>query len=405
MITLIRKEIRMLLRSIVFYLLIIVAGLFYFSQYATQNTWHELKAPTPPVEQQNVEHPNYGWRAPTDVQTLSSNMIRSMTWELEEGTTYKTKLVINTKVKLSEQEKVYFQQTITKLRSLVEQPEGHTMDDAWVLSEELNEKLGGNSMYQEGMTTYSSAIETYEDALLLHEESLVQYNEKVKQGELLPGAARLFSDYMAITAGIFPVFLAAFLLTRDRSSRMYELINSRRISAWKYVSCRFFAFALLLSAVYLLYSLMAAWQTVQAIGIPGQLGSTAVTFVAYTAAWVLPTIWTSIAFGMFASMLLRSSIAAIALNIIWWFHSMLPLTGSYGLTKLLIRFNTPDEYLLYRESIQTILVNRLFYTGLVILLVGATAFLWERSRCRETSGRFRLGRNKHHELQPAVSER
>lgn len=59
MIALIGKEMRMTLRSLVFYLFIIASVFFYLTSYATEETWGELGPPTVGTPQNlgTAEHP------------------------------------------------------------------------------------------------------------------------------------------------------------------------------------------------------------------------------------------------------------------------------------------------------------------------------------------------------------
>ncbi|MFD1907999.1 hypothetical protein ACFSQ7_34560 [Paenibacillus rhizoplanae] len=49
MMALIGKEMRMTLRSLVFYLFVIASVFFYFTSYATEETWGEVGPPLLPV--------------------------------------------------------------------------------------------------------------------------------------------------------------------------------------------------------------------------------------------------------------------------------------------------------------------------------------------------------------------
>ncbi|MNH39804.1 hypothetical protein D3C87_1733910 [compost metagenome] len=66
--------------------------------------------------------------------------------------------------------------------------------------------------------------------------------------------------------------------------------------------------------------------------------------------------------------------------------------GSYGLYRLFIRFNSPDNYDLYRQWAGEIALNRSFYLLLALLLAAGAALLWERNRSRTDTGGGR--RNK-----------
>ena len=390
MIPLIGKEMRMTLRSLVFYVFVIVTCFFYFTQYATSETWGELGPPAVSVTPQNTgtaEHPYYGWKQPSNSRELAQSMKTVIGWDLDAGTTDKLRLGFPVKSKLTAKEKAALSGAAAELDVILKDPDKYSMEEVYGIAGEVNRQFGGNSMYKVGLRDYGFPMESYDEAVKAQETILASYNEKIEAGELLPGAARYFSDYLSLSAGIFPVFLSAFLLLRDRSSRMSELIGSRRVSAWKYVGSKFIGLGVMLSLVYLLLAVVGGWQTVNTLGLDGQTGEAIAVFLGYTAWWLLPTVWASVAFGLFGSMLFRRGIVPVALQIIWWFLSVLPLMGSYGLYRLFIRFNSPNDYDLYRGWADEIALNRSFYLVLAVLLTAGAAWLWERNRSRPDSAR------------------
>ncbi|KAI7252893.1 hypothetical protein KC345_g11437, partial [Hortaea werneckii] len=317
---LILKEMRMTLRSLVFYLFIIVTCFFYFTSYATEETWGEVGPPAAGVPQnlETAEHPYYGWKQPDNTLELAQRMRTVMGWDLNAGTTDKIRMGFPIKSKLDAGEKKILSEAVAKLGVILQDPDKYTMEEVYSIAGETDKHLGGNSMYKVGLRDYGFPISTYDEAVKAQEAVLAVYNEKVDAGELLPGAARYFSDYLSLPAGIFPVFLSAFLLLRDRSSRMNELIYSRRISPWVYVGSKFIGQGVMLSLVYLLLAVIGGWQTVDTLGLTGQTGQAIAYFLGYTAWWLLPTLWASVAFGMFGSMLFRRGIVPVALQIVWW---------------------------------------------------------------------------------------
>lgn len=313
----------------------------------------------------------------------------SMVRDLEAETAEKIRLGFPVQVKLDAKEKEALAAAIAELDQILKSPDSYTMEEVNRVGETLNKHLGGSSMYKPGLSDFGYGIESVDEAMKVQEEALAEYHAKVDAGELLPGAARYFSDYLSLPAGIFPVFLSAFLLLRDRSSRMHELIYSRRVSPWVYVSSKFIAQGIMLSLIYLALAVLGGWQTADTMELTGQTGQAVTVFLGYTAWWLLPTLWASVAFGMFGSMLFRRGIVPVALQIVWWFVSVLPLMGSYGLNRLFIRFNSPDDYILYKEWADEIALNRSFYLLLAVLLAAGAAWLWERNRSRtDASGRL-----------------
>ncbi|MNO18904.1 ABC-2 family transporter protein [compost metagenome] len=389
MIPLIGKEIRMTLRSLVFYIFIIVTSFFYLTQYATNETWGELGPPAAGIPQNigTAEHPFYGWKQPGNSSELAKRMRTEIGRDLDSGAISKIRVGFLMEAKLDEEEKEALSGSMAKLDVILQASDNYTMEDVYKVSDELNEQLGGNSMYKRGVGDFGFPVESYDEAVKAQQLTLDRYREKVEAGELLPGAARYFCDYLSLPAGIFPVFLSAFLLLRDRSSRMSELTYSRQVSPWAYVFSKFIALGVMLSLVFLVLSVIGGWKTANILGLHGQAGEAIAIFLGYAAWWLLPTIWASVAFGMFGSMLFRRGIVPIALQLVWWFISVLPLMGSYGLYRLFIRFNSPDNYDLYKEWAGAISLNRSFYLVLAVALAAGAAWLWERNRSRLDAAR------------------
>lgn len=219
------------------------------------------------TEPQNVgppEHPFYGWKLPGNTSELATQIRKEIGWDLNAGSTTKLRIGFPLESKLDKQEKAALTEAASKLDNIIKDPDKYTMDDVYKVADDLNKQLGGNSMYKKGMDEFGFAIENYDEAVKAQEQTLARYNEVVEAGELLPGAARYFSDYLSLSAGMFPVFLSAFVLLRDRSSRMSELIYSRRVSPWTYVGSKFIALGIMLSLIYLVLAVAGGWQTANA---------------------------------------------------------------------------------------------------------------------------------------------
>lgn len=459
---LVGKEMRLLTRNVVFYLLVAVIVLFYGANYATSESWDAGKAPVPPQKQAEraaapttaspagspggatpagaagssaaspaaatsakassasaasttpavhgataapagsaapaapavQSTPAYGWKEVTDAGEMAKRYMWSMEADLERGWTHQ-RIVFGMfagKKKLSETDRKHLQTTIALLQAMQQDSAKHTALEVRQIAAKLDRKLGGSTDYKWGGITFTREINTYEEAMEQYRVKEAEYRTRVEKGQLYPGMARLFCDYVGLTAGLFPVFLAAFALSRDRASRMNELIASRRVKAWTYVGARYLAHAILISLVYLVLSVVAAWQTVSALAGTDELWKALPVFLAYGAGWLLPTVWAAIAFGMLVYTLFGSGIAAIPLQMLWWFVSVSPLSGDYRLFKLYLRYNTAEDADTYRRYAGQILTNRLCYTGLALLMAGAAAFLWERRRSSDGSAkrRFRL---------------
>lgn len=399
--TLFGKEMKMLCRNLVVYLLLAVIVLFYWTNYATEESWSEGKAPVPPVEAadqvpangldsaegwEGVENvppmPLYGFKEIKDPALVAQRYIRMLETDLDRGW-MDQRIIFGAfahKSRLSQEDREHVKETISKLERVVKEPAKHTTIEVQQIAADLDSLLGGWTSYMREGVSFTEPIETYEDAMKNYRALAAEYADRVADGQVYPGMARLFSDYMGLTAGLFPVFLAAFAMGRDRSSRMNELVSSRSIRAWRYVGARYSAHIVLISLIYLLLAAAAAWQTAAALDGTAAFGEALPIFLSYAAGWLIPTVMATSAFGMLISIVTGSGIAAIPLQVVWWFISVFPLIGDYRLYKLILRFNTGAEADTFHRYADTLLANRIFYVLLALAMVAAAALMWERKR-------------------------
>lgn len=401
--TLLGKEMKMLCRNLVVYLLLAVIVLFYWTNFATEESWSEGKAPAPPVQLadqisakgldsadvaagEHVENvppmPLYGFKRMTDPALVAERYIWMLEADLDRGW-MEQRIIFGAfahKSKLSQEDREHMKETISRLERVLKEPAKHTTIEVQQIAADLDRLLGGWTTYMREGVSFIEPIETYEDAMKNYHALAAEYAERVADGQVYPGMARLFSDYMGLTAGLFPVFLAAFAMGRDRSSRINELVTSRSIRAWRYIGARYSAHVVLISLIYLLLAAGAAWQTAAALDGTTAFGEALPIFLAYTAGWLIPTVMATTAFGMLISVATGSGIAAIPLQLLWWFISVFPLIGDYRLYKLFLRFNTGADADTFHRYADTILVNRIFYVLLAVAMVAAAALIWEKRR-------------------------
>lgn len=409
--TLLGKELGMLSRNLVVYLLLAVIVLFYWTNYATEESWSEGRAPVLPTEtadpflasgegtlEEVPPMPVYGFKEITDPVLIAQRYLWMLETDLQRGW-MEQRIVFGAfahKSRLSQKDREHMKETISDFERVVKEPTKYTGIEAKQIAADLDSALGGWTSYMREGVTFIEPIETFEDAMESYRVLETNYAERVADGQVYPGMARLFSDYMGLTAGLFPVFLAAFAMGRDRSSRMFELVASRSIRAWRYVGARYSAHVILISLIYLLLATVGAWQTAAALDGTEAFGAALPIFLSYAAGWLVPTIMATTAFGMLISIASGSGVAVIPLQIVWWFISVFPLIGDYRLHKLFLRFNTGAEAGTFHRYADMIMANRLFYVFLALAMITAATIIWERKRSsgKMTKSVFNLRRKQ-----------
>ncbi len=183
-------------------------------------------------------------------------------------------------------EMVYIESEIPEINI----PESLTYEHFRELMRETDKIIGGGSMYSDDRIVgeFSTVPETYEDAL-------AEYNQFLSEDKITGAYARLFCDYMGITAAILPVFAAVSLAALDKKSRMEQLAYSRKISSVKLIFVRYAAL------VFTMVIPVFITATVALFRVKSMYPDNAADYSAiyrYSAIWLIPNIMTASAVGM-----------------------------------------------------------------------------------------------------------
>lgn len=241
---------------------------------------------------------------------------------------------------------------------------------------EIDILLGGDSSYAEiKLKNFGSAPISYEDRLQ-------SYETFINVEKITRPYARLFCDYMGITIGLFSVFVTVSYLMRDRKSKMNELIFSREITSTKFIIIRYLALVVMMIIPFILLSFIPLSQLI-GYGIANSLAIDDLGFIKMIVALLLPTLMISTAIGFFLTVLTDTPIA-IGVQFIWAFMGLNASVGrisggDYGLD-LIIRHNSINSYELMMGSLDALIVNRIFYSVLALVMMGATIFIYEQKR-------------------------
>lgn len=399
------KECRQTARSLIYWFVVLILIFDFTSQLGST----EIK--TEPQKGQE----SYGFRASDDKNVIMENTLGALLEEYNRGsyTTYpigfyksvtldgkkeqRIEEIISETTGLSDRvqiEKVIHdwyapqQENIrinemAMLKSLAVKPaDGLSYDRFEELMEETDRILGGGSSYGETYRHQNASVPmTYEDAM-------TEYRELIEKDHLTGGYARLFSDYMVIFLGILPVFLAVTRELRDKRAGMQELIYTRKGSSLCIIASRYAAMLAMLVLPILALSLCPLSQCLKYAASAG-VSTDIFAYVKYTFGWLLPTIMTVTAVGMFLTELTDTALAVLIQGA-WWFISVFASIqsihgGMYGWS-LMPRHNTEMNWSGYHAGFAQLAANRLFYASLGILLVICTAGIYHLKR----KGRYRI---------------
>jgi ABC-type transport system involved in multi-copper enzyme maturation permease subunit len=341
---LISKELKLQLRSITLYIFFAISFLFYLTQFNPPN----INVPIEPIDEMHFMYQQMksDYKSWITLDSEQKAYFKSVIEKMHQGGLDKTEPIT----------KIIFDVNYQEYDKLLEQ---------------LNTKLGGKTYYGKQLReaylkgNYNNDNSTYEQRkknfdLLLQNQSVTQ------------PYGRVFADYLGLTAGILPLFLSAFVLTRDKRNQMHELIYSRNISSFTYVISKFIAVSFL---VLICYLLLATHTTI----VFAKLGSfygysiDCFAFYKYTFAWVLPTILFSTALSMLLSIAFGNGIIAMPVQLVIWLLCLSPLLGDYKFFKPIIRYNLLTTYNEYSSWSMSICANRIFIFAVSILIIFAAS--------------------------------
>ncbi|WP_409347020.1 hypothetical protein [Paenibacillus sp. MBLB4367] len=382
-IPLLRKELKYQFTNATYYIFLAVIVLFYVTQFDPPRSIADMKPLAPEEAKAQGKYAYYGQKPIADPDKEMAEMVRQLERDYANGEMMKAVVFINKFVKLDEAQKASIKRTSEAIAPQGAPPVSAGgadrvsfavgYDEYLRLMRNLDKELGGSTVYGDKMrASVLNEPRTYEEAVQ-------DFNDVVEKDKVTNAGGRLFADYMGITAGFFPVFLSAFMLARDKRSRMQELIYSRKFASFHYVLPKFAALCLAVLFGYLALATHATF-AFSRIALAEHLQIDVLAFYKYTIAWLLPTVMVTVAAGMLVSVLLTYALAAIPIQFLLWMSSMMPLEGEYGLSKFVIRYNTFGGYENYAKWSSAILVNRIFYAALALAIVAIVAWIWDRKR-------------------------
>ncbi len=379
-------ETRHWLKSPVFYaalaiIIFFVAGQIGGEFWSDAFTWPE--PPTPGLTETEQGLPAYGWKQDTSEEAQMRRVTREMFLAIWENPVQTPALggFINRQVRLSQEQIDLVREAFTDVTGKrPEEVDGYNSEmnsivpysDFAHLMEMLNKALGGDFF------TLDPYVGDYVPRT--YEEALADYAELTAGGELTWSNARMFADYMGIALGIFPAFLAAFIMGRDKRSGANALIGSRPISGPHYLAVKYLGLALPLCAFVMLVALVP---TVGGFMMRAQGHVVDVwAYLAISAGWLLPTALAVTALALFLAEATGTGIAAIPVVILWWMVSVARpgLMGPYPAFVSLIRFNFTQP--LPTEWTSQIAINRACMVALSAGLVLLSGLIYDRKRAR-----------------------
>ncbi len=420
--TLLRKECAQYLKSIIYYIFLILLVADFISQMGTFDA----------VEKPEPGQDSYGYVRTENKEQIMQNTLEGLIREFNNNSYITYPIGFYKRVVLNEEEQAKVKEMLLRITGLTKKEfeaaceenqeaieqyvetaeaqgrpimwneypemeitikEGLSYQDFLKEMKSLDDMLGGGSSYSESNLKHTKEPATYEQAL-------AEYESLIKNDRITNAYARLFCDYLGIMLAILPIFLAVTRALRDRRAQAEQVIYMSQAGSAQVVLSRYLAAVLVTVIPVILLSCSTLMQAVYyAKSI--HAGYDIFAFIKHIGFWLLPMILVTLSVGFFLTELTDSAIAILVQGI-WWFVSIFMnannLVGSVG-WNLVPRFNTVGSYTVYKQVEGQLMRNRLLYTGIACLLVLLTIFVYSRKRKGEFVSGGTVLRNRKNKLE------
>jgi len=396
--TLFAKECKQILKSMVYYIYVVVFVLFLSGQLGGELT-EGLEKPQPGQE-------SYGTVNSRDEGEIMEKTLASLVLETNYNSYATYPMGFYKQVTLNETE-------LSNMKHIIEDCTGKNWDAVMKETEEHFSKYDQSTMegamqaqveysiYPKEDLSYDDFCENMEKACRLigrgssyrkelldagvsvpmsYEQAMEEYEALCSKDRVTGATARLFCDYAGIILAVLPIFLGVTRCLRDKRAQVTQVVFARQASAVQIIGSRYLANVCMafLPVVITAFVMQLPYQYhAKTMGVtPDHLA-----FLKYSLVWLLPEIMTVLAVSFFITEL-TENVISIFIQVFWAILSLfgaVTLKGSFGLT-LIARWNSIGGANDFWQQKSELLLNRGYYFGLAVLLLVLTFAIYEKKR-------------------------
>lgn len=393
------RECKQILKSLVYYLYILILALFLSTQLKDSDWVADTQKPQPGQE-------SYGVKESRDEQAIMGQTLADLVSEVEresfatypfafykEVTPTEDELQVIKKIvenctgkswdTLVKEEAEYYEQfDMSDMASsihasqiyMVEPKEDLTYGQFKEEMKKVAKIIGKGSAYEE------KKFESGAKVPMTYEEALEEYQVMCKNDKITGAYMRLFCDYAGIMLAFLPMFLGVTRCLRDKRAEAVQVIHARSASSAVIILSRYLAnvFMAFVPVVIIGFCLQLPYcYHANTLGIrPDYLA-----FLTYPVIWLLPEIMIVLALAFFLTEL-SDKIFGVFVQIFWGMAVLMSATtlvGEFG-GRLILRWNTVGETSRYLAQRQDLFLNRGIYTIAAVLLMVLTVMVYEKKR-------------------------
>lgn len=393
------KECKQILKSLVYYIYVIIFVLFLTGQMGDSEWVEAVQKPEPGQD-------NYGMTDSKDDNLIMENTLASLVLDLCDGNfaTYPFGFIKN--VQLNEEE-------AAQVKQILENCTGKRFE---ILEKEMEEhfKAYDQSSIEgsmEAMNSYKVSVkkgltyeafqkemeavcklvgkgssyekEKYENASYIprtYEQALEDYQALCETDKITGAYMRIFCDYAGIVLAILPIFIGVSGALRDKKAKAEQVIFSKQVSAVALLTSRYLANLLLVFLPVVVTAFLVQQPYLYMAGTLGVAGD-GFAFLKYTCIWLLPEIMIVLALSLLLTEF-TGNILAVFVQTFWGIGSLfgaVTLTGNFGL-RLVARWNTIGKSMEFAAQKKELFLNRGYYALLALLCLALAIGVYEGKR-------------------------
>lgn len=412
--TLFGRECKQILKSLVYYLYILILALFLSTQLKDSDWVTDTKKPQPGQE-------SYGMKESHDEREIMGHTLAGLVSEVEsesfatyplafykEVTPTEDELKVIKKIvenctgkswdTLRKEEAEYYAQfDMSDMASSIQASQMYRVEPKEDLTyarfkEEMGKVvkiIGKGSAYEEQNFESGVAVP------MTYEEALEEYKAMCKNDKITGAYMRLFCDYAGIMLALLPMFLGVTRCLRDKRADAVQVIHAKSASSATIILSRYLAnvFMAFVPVVLIGFFLQLPYcYHANTLGIrPDYLA-----FLTYPVIWLLPEIMMVLALAFFLTEI-SDKIFGVFVQIFWYMASVMSATtlvGDFG-GHLVLRWNTVGETGRYLAQRQELYLNRGIYTIAAVLLMVLCIAVYEKKRKEGESLYAKVFKNRH----------
>lgn len=396
--TLFLKECKQVLRSMVYYLYVVIFVMFLSSQMGEVST-ADLDRPVPGQE-------SYGSTSSHEEGAVMEKTLAGLVMETYRNSYATYPMGFYRGVTLNEKE-------LSEMASIIEECTGKSWDE--ILEDMENHFAKQDQTTMEGALqaqisysvapkaslSYEEFCENMEKACeiigagssytqkdldagvgvpMTYEQAVEEFEALCEKDRITGATARLFCDYAGIILSILPVFLGVTRCLRDKRAKVSQAVFSHSASAFQIIASRYLAnvcMAFLPVAVTMFVMQMPNQYHAGTIGVAAD----ALAFLKYSLVWLLPEIMIVLAVSFFITEL-TENVLSIFVQVFWAIGSLFGaagLQGDFGF-HLIARWNALGDTSAFWSQRRELFWNRGFYFALAVLFLGLTVAFYEKKR-------------------------